>query len=153
MRKEQNTLHLRGALAFSLYFTDHLGGSAKTIDASRHTTIERRLQQYLLDLFLCTAIVQSATHMNPQFMRAIQCGEHANVDQTTHLPGKPWARPDRPPARLRHQLLQRTGEIIGIGKRFINVLISQYSTAYSHPLLKFFAIHFFLPFEYQSTAI
>lgn len=54
--------------------------------------------------------------MNFHFMWTVQCCQHGEVEKTAGLALQSRTGPDFTPAPFRNKLLQRSGQVIGVGK-------------------------------------
>jgi hypothetical protein len=68
-------------------------------------------------------------------MCAVQRGNHAQVVQAALLVGQNGTRPHFAPAVLRHQALKIAIEVVGVGRRLVDVLVAKHLPAHGHTLV------------------
>src|ERR1700675_4911022 len=73
-----------GAL-FLLVFLHRFAGELERLDSRRHAAVHRHLKQDLADLLARAAVGGRALHVGLELVRAVQRGEHADVDQAAQL--------------------------------------------------------------------
>jgi hypothetical protein len=71
----------------------------------RDAAVDGNLQDCFYHFFLAATVVQRTAHMQFQLVRAVQCGNHAQVDQAARFARQSFPCPHRAPAIFSHQLL------------------------------------------------
>ena len=107
----------RGSNLALIDFAEDLAGDAEGVERRRHAGIDRHLKEDLADFLAAQAVVERAHHMEFQFVRTIERGDHGEIDQRALFPVEPGPAPDIAPAIFGDELLQGPGEIVGLGER------------------------------------
>jgi hypothetical protein len=76
-----------------------------------------------------------------QFVRAIQDGEHRDVEQAARLARQPGTRPDRAPGGFGGVLLHRHRELVGALDGFLDILGAEHFLANGETLVEQLACH------------
>src|SRR3954463_8146773 len=114
---------------------EHLLRDAEGLQAGRHAAVHGGLQQHLLDLLLRGAVVDRPADVRAELGRAVQRGEHGEVDEAAGLALEARAVPDRAPAELRDELLHRLAELGAALQRAIDVGVAEDRPADRHALV------------------
>src|SRR6266571_6818178 len=129
-----------GAL-FLLVFLHRLAGEPERLDSRGHAAVHRHLKQDLADLLARAAVGERALHVGLELVRAVQSGEHAEVDEAAELARQLRPRPQPSPAGLGHQLLHRHAEIIDSLELAFDVFRAEHFLAHGESLVPQFFRH------------
>src|SRR5262245_5927631 len=111
-------------------FGERLARDAHRVDAGRNAAVDGDLQEDLADLLARDAVRERALHVQLELVRAIERGDHGEVDQTPVAPLETWPAPDAAPAVLGRELLHRLAELVRRGERAIHVVVAEHGLAY-----------------------
>src|SRR4029079_4980477 len=111
---------------FVLELRQHRLGDAERLHRRGHAAVDRRLEQHLLDLLWCAAVANRAAHVDAQLVRAVERGQHSQVDEAALLAAEAGARPDGAPAVLGDELLHRPRELAGLCERALDVRVAEH---------------------------
>ena len=64
---------------------EYLFRGVESVHGGGHACIDAGLQKDLCHLLACDAIIQRSAHVQLDLMRAIQCGEHGQIDQASRF--------------------------------------------------------------------
>jgi len=116
-------------LLLRLQLAESLARDAEGIDRRGHAGVDRHLQQRLHDLLARQAVAQGPLHVNLELVGPIERADHGEIDEAAVATRQALASPDRAPAVLGHELLQRLREGIGGGQRPLDVFMAQHGLA------------------------
>ena len=105
---------------------DRLLGDAERLHRRGDAAVDRRLQQGLLDLLDGATVPDRAADVHRELVRAVERGQHPEIDQAAVTPLEPGPRPDGAPAVLGHELLHRLRELTRVGQRSLDVLRAEH---------------------------
>src|SRR5690349_18209806 len=89
---------------------EHLLRDPERVEAGREPAIGGHLQEDLLDLLLAAPVAQRPSHVAGQLVGPVERAQHRDVDQAARSAVEPGPRPDRAPAVLGDELLERPAE-------------------------------------------
>ncbi len=98
---------------------------AESVDASRHTAIDRDLHEHLAYFLARGTVGQRAPNVGLEFVRAIERAQHREVEKTARLVGNAIAAPDITPAILCREVLHRTIEVVGRRDSLVDELVAK----------------------------
>jgi len=84
--------------------------------ACRNASVDRELDQRVLNLVLGTPVVQRAADVQLELRSAVESPEHRQVQQAAITPGERLAAPARTPAVLRYEPLEVAREVVRLGQ-------------------------------------
>ena len=118
----------------------HLVGGTKRLHRCGHAAVHRGVQEHLLNLGRCGAVVQRAAHMAFQFILFAQRGEHGHSDQAAGFQVQPRALPHIAPSGAGNVLLNGRGEGRGVGEGGLDKGLAHDLGARGEPLVKCFGM-------------
>ena len=95
---------------------DRVLGDAERLHRRRHAAVDRGLQQRLLDLLGRAAVADRAARVHAELVRAVERGQHREVDEAALAPRQAGPRPDCAPAVLGDELLHRPRELARVAR-------------------------------------
>src|SRR5260370_624683 len=110
-------------------------------EVRRLLAVHRHLKQDFADFLAAAAVGERALHVGLEFVRAVQSGEHAEVDEAAELARQLRPRPQPSPAGLGHQFLHRHAEIIDGLELAVDVFGSEHFLAHGESLVPQFFRH------------
>src|SRR6185437_4063488 len=136
--------HWRAASAFGVKLRQCFGRDAQGIERRRKAAIRRDLEENLAQLLAGKAVVQGAPDMELQLVRAIERGDHAEIEQAAAAAVEARPVPDLVPAIFGDELLHRPGEVVGGGERLLDIGVADDGAPRLQSALELFAAGLFL---------
>src|ERR1700682_5549114 len=81
-------------------------GGLERVQSSGNSAVDRRVNEHFLDLVDSHSIVEGTAHVQLDLGRAIERGQHRQIDEAPCLAVEPWARPRVSPAPFGRQALK-----------------------------------------------
>src|SRR3954453_21832651 len=129
----------RSRLAVDL--REHLARDPKTVDRSRHATIDCDLHQDLADLVAADAVGECALQMRAEFVLTIEDRDHRDVEHAAGLARQLLAAPHRAPAIFVEHLLKRTVEIVDALQSVVDIGLAEHRFADFQALVVHLLVH------------
>src|ERR1700687_4235789 len=120
-------------------------GGLERVQSSGNSAVDRRVNEHFLDLVDGHPVVERTAHVQLDLGRAIERGQHRQIDEAPCLAVEPWARPRVSPAPFGRQALKSHREIVGGLQRFVDVvraenLAAQCESAFEELGDRFFSV-------------
>src|SRR5262249_45862724 len=116
-------------------FLEHVARRLEGVEAGRDAAVDRDLQEDLLDLLLGEAVVQRTVDVQLELGRAVERGQHGEVQHRARLLRQAGTRPDIAPAVFRGDVLERHHEVVGARHGVVDIVGAEHGFAHLHALV------------------
>src|ERR1700730_5099866 len=104
-------------------------GGLERVQASGNPAVDRRVNEHFLDLVDGHSVVEGTAHVQLDLGRAIERGQHRQIDEAACLAIEPWTRSRVSPSPLGRQALKSHREIVGGRQRLVDVVRAEHLAA------------------------